>query len=146
MRTVRVEKTFAAPIDAVFDVISDHAGYARLRPVQRAWLLEEGADDPNGLGAVREIHVWPLRFVEEITRFERPTRMDYLIRAVNVPLAHDGGSMTLEATAAGTHLRWTSTFEFTVPGIGGALTAAAAPLTSAVFRFALNGFERLLSE
>jgi uncharacterized protein YndB with AHSA1/START domain len=146
MRTVNVETTIPAPIEAVFDLVTDHANYSRFRSIQHSELLRPGELEPNGVGALRRIHSRPLRFEEEITAFERPTRMDYLIRKVNAPLNHQGGSMVLEQRDGATHITWTSTFEFTPRVIGGLVTRVAAPLVSFSFRSVLRDVERLLAD
>jgi uncharacterized protein YndB with AHSA1/START domain len=141
--TIQVEKTIPAPIEAVFDVISDHAGYSRFPGIQSSELVKEGETERNGAGALRRIRSRPLLFEEEITRFERPARMDYLIRDVNAPIRHDGGSMALSEEGTGTRVVWTSTFEYTVPLIGAALGAVTAPYISRGFRRVLGEVERL---
>lgn len=123
MRTVRVEREISAPIESVFDVLADHAGYDRFRPVRRSELTRPGRDDQNGVGAVRTVWVGPLRFTEEITVYERPTRLDYLIVAVNVPFEHKGGTIRLDQSGReGTHATWTSTFRCPARLLGGPLT------------------------
>jgi uncharacterized protein YndB with AHSA1/START domain len=141
--TVRVEKTIAAPIERVFELISDHAGYSRFPGIQHSELLREGDEERNGVGAVRRVHSRPLRFEEEVTRFERPSRMDYLIREVNAPIRHLGGSMVLEERGSGTHVVWTSSFEYTLRRGGGLLDAVAVPVVSRGFRRVLDEVERL---
>ena len=143
MSTIRVEKTLAAPIDRVFEVISDHAGYSRFPGIKASELISEGEEERNGVGALRRIHGGPLRFVEEVTRFERPTRMDYLIREVNAPMKHQGGSMVLAEQGANTQIVWTSTFDFTVPVIGHPMGALAAAFTSRGFRKVLDEVEKI---
>ena len=137
-----------APIEDVFDVISDHEGYARFRIIQRSELVREGTEERNGLRALRRVHSWPLHFEEEITAFERPTRMDYLIRDVNAPMRHEGGSMVLTETqpGGGTHIDWKSTFDFTTPGVGGVITLLAIPVVKFGFGQALRDVERLLAQ
>ena len=143
MATIRIEKTIPAPIERVFDVISDHAGYSRFPGIQSSELVREGETEPNGLGALRRIRSRPLTFEEEVTRFERPTRMDYLILDVNAPIRHEGGSMVLSEEGTGTRVVWTSTFEYTVPVIGGTLGAITVPYISRRFRRVLGEVERL---
>lgn len=139
MARIVVDKTLSAPIDDVFELLSDHAEYTRFRGFTRAELLREGTPDRNGIGALRRLVVGPLRFTEEITAFERPARMDYLIREVNLPLEHDGGSIALSPDGAGTRVHWTSVFTMPVPVVGGA--------TAAGFAVALRrGFIRLLDD
>jgi uncharacterized protein YndB with AHSA1/START domain len=115
-----------APIEGVFEAMADHARYDRFRPISASELLREGEADRNGVGAVRRLRAGLLRFDEEITAFERPDRLDYLIIDVNFPVEHEGGSIRFEPTASGTHVLWTSTFRITVPLIGGALGLAFA--------------------
>lgn len=143
MSTVRVEKTIAQPIERVFEVISDHAGYSRFPGIQHSELVGEGETERNGVGAVRRIHSRPLRFEEVVTAFERPARMDYLIREVNAPIKHLGGSMVLSEQGSGTRIVWTSSFQYTVRGVGGALGAVTVPVVRRAFRRVLDEVERL---
>src|SRR4051812_10895153 len=110
MARIDLDKSLTAPIEAVFELLTDHASYTRFRGFTKAELLREGTPDRNGVGALRLLVAGPLRFTEAITVFERPTRMDYLIRKVNLPLEHDGGSITLLQDGAGTRVHWTSVF------------------------------------
>jgi hypothetical protein len=139
MAQIDLDKTLAGPIDQVFELLTDHAGYTRFRGFRRAELVRRGGEDPNGVGALRRLAVGPLVFEEEITAFERPTRMDYLIRDVNIPLHHDGGTITLSPAGSGTRVLWRSTFSITTPVVGPALGAAMA----AALR---RGFIRLLDD
>jgi uncharacterized protein YndB with AHSA1/START domain len=144
--TVRVEQTLRAPIDRVFDLISDHAGYSRFSGVQRSELLREGETERNGVGALRRAHSRPLWFEEEILVFERPTRMDYVIRRTNAPIHHQGASMLLEETGSDTRVVWTTMTEITTPVIGRAAGAAMAPVLRRRLRGVLTDVERLAAE
>jgi uncharacterized protein YndB with AHSA1/START domain len=124
MRTVRVERTLDAPIEAAFDLLTDHAAYKEFPGISDSELLKEGATDRNGVGAVRRVIIRPLKFVEEITAFERPTLMSYLITGINVPLDHEGGTIELTEAGDGTQAVWTSTFRVPIPVIGGAVERA----------------------
>jgi uncharacterized protein YndB with AHSA1/START domain len=121
MGAIRLDKTLAAPIDGVFELLSDHGNYDRFIGVTASQLIREGDTEPNGVGALRAITVGPIRFEEEITAFERPRRMDYLIRRVNLPIVHDGGTIALEPEGAGTRVLWISTFGVPLRWIGGPL-------------------------
>jgi uncharacterized protein YndB with AHSA1/START domain len=136
---VRLELELDAPVEGVFEAMADHARYDRFRPIGSSELIKEGTTDRNGVGAVRRLKAWPLRFDEEITAYERPSRLDYLIIDVNGPVEHDGGSIRFEPTASGTHVLWTSTFRITVPLVGG--------LLGAVFAWALKrSFTQMLED
>jgi hypothetical protein len=115
---IRLDKTLAAPIDGVFELLSDHGNYDRFLGITSSELLREGEGEPNGLGALRSIALGPIRFEEEITAFERPRRMDYLIRRVNLPVDHDGGRIMLEPNGAGTRVLWISTFGVPLRWVG----------------------------
>ena len=121
-RSIRVERRLDAPPEAVFEIVADHARYDRFDGVRRSELVKAGDPDPNGVGAVRWIWIGPLRFEEEVTAFDSPWRLDYLIRDVRrLPFRHEGGSIRLEPDGTGTHAVWTSSFEIPVPLVGGAI-------------------------
>jgi hypothetical protein len=143
MARIDLDKTLAAPIDDVFELLSDHAGYTRFRGIRKAALLREGVSERNGIGALRALAAGPIRFEEEITAFERPTRMDYVIRKVNVPLEHEGGTIALSAAGTGTRVRWRSTFSITVPVVGGVLGAILAAIFRRGFISLLDDIDRL---
>ena len=100
MKTVRVERSIAAPAADVFEMLTDHAGYTRFRGVSKAERFRDGEPDPNGVGAMRRITTPPVTFEEEILTFDRPRRMDYVIRKANFPLEHEGGSIVVEGALA----------------------------------------------
>lgn len=126
MKTIRVEATIHAPVEAVFDLITDHARYRELPNVSDSSLLRRGQTDENGTGAVREIRSNGLRFEEEITAFERPSYFEYRIIKSTLPIRHDGGRMTFTAVDGGTHIEWVTTFRLKIPVIGGLATLPAA--------------------
>ena len=121
-RSIRVTREIEASPEAVFRVLADHAHYDRFDGIRRSELAETGVPAPNGLGAVRWVWLGPFRFEEQVTAFEPPVRLDYLIRDVRgLPFSHGGGSIRLSSTEAGTDAVWTSSFEIPIPVIGRAL-------------------------
>lgn len=144
MRTVRVERTIAAPASAVFELLTDHAGYARFRGVRRAELLREGDPEPNGAGAMRRVAIGPIRLDEEIVAFDRPRRMDYVIRDMNVPFDHAGGSIAVDGDESSAHVVWTSTFRVPTRAEG-LFTAIAAAAIRAGFSGMLAETEKKLA-
>ena len=55
MARIDLDKTLAAPIDDVFELLSDHAGYTRFRGFSNAELVRAGATERNGVGALRRL-------------------------------------------------------------------------------------------
>ncbi|MFE9324457.1 SRPBCC family protein [Nocardia sp. NPDC052278] len=142
MRTVTVRRTIAAPIEQVFDWITDAANYRQVPGVLRAEVTRVGID---GVGTIREVTTAALKLTEEIVGYERPVRMDYLIRSSIPPLRHESGSMRLRETADGTEVTWGSTFEVRTPVLSGALTRAFTPAVAFGFRTVLRTAERKLT-
>jgi uncharacterized protein YndB with AHSA1/START domain len=146
MRTVHVTRTIPGPAEPIFDLLADHANYDQFRPIHGSELLTEGKPAPNGLGAVRRIKVRPLVFEEEITAYERPSRLDYLIIKLNAPLKHDGGSITLTPEGGSTHVDWRSSFSVPMPVVGGPQELIWKPVLARGFRRVLEDVERMLAE
>jgi uncharacterized protein YndB with AHSA1/START domain len=145
MRTVRVEREIAASPEPIFDLLTDHADYDRFRGITKSELLREGEPAPNGIGAMRFVLVRPLRFEEEIVAFDRPSRMDYVIRKINVPLQHEVGSIRLSPGEATTRVVWTSSFRVPTPLVGGLQEWLWALALARGFRRVLEDVERMTS-
>lgn len=145
MRTARAERIIPAPVEEVFDVVTDHAGYDRFRDITRSELVKEGDPPPNGTGAFRRLNVGRLlRFKEQITAFERPSRMDYLIVEVNAPIKHQGASIRLSETDGGARVEWTSTLQVPMPIVGGIQERLWSLAVARGFRRMLEDVERIL--
>lgn len=146
MRTIHVQRTIKAPIEKVFDMISDHANYKDFPGVKDSELVKKGKPHKNGVGAVREIDTGSVWFQEAITAYERPTRMDYQIVKSRPPIEHKGGSVRLEATADGTAVSWTTTLRIKIPLVGGLLTRIAAPQLEKAIGGMLKSVEKRLAK
>ncbi len=144
MRTIHVTRTIPAPAADVFDLLADHAHYDRFRGINGSELVREGDPAPNGVGAVRRIKVTPLSFDEEVTAYERPSRLDYLIVKLNVPFEHHGGSISLTPEGEATHVDWRSSFTVPTPVVGGLQELVWTPMLTRGFRRVLEDVERML--
>ncbi len=145
MKTVTVTRTINAPIEKVFDLLTDHANYKANFGVKGSKLVKEGKGDRNGLGAVRWIDAGLMQFEEEITAYERPRRFDYLIIKCSAPLEHQGGSVRLESAGNATKVVWTSVMRMNVPVLGGLLTRILARKIGQAFGSMLKATERRLA-
>ncbi|HSP37816.1 MAG TPA: SRPBCC family protein [Frankiaceae bacterium] len=115
----------------VWGVVSDHVGMARWTPLRRAEMEAGGAPDPNGVGAVRALHLVGPPIREQITAFEPDRRLAY--RALSgLPARDYTGEVTLEPAGSGTRIRWTIAFTPIVPGaqfpVSAAIRSAARAL------------------
>jgi ribosome-associated toxin RatA of RatAB toxin-antitoxin module len=146
MRSIHVTRTIPAPAEAVFDLLADHANYDRFRPINGSELLREGDPAPNGVGALRQIKVRPLTFEEEVTAYERPTRLDYLIVKLNVPFEHHGGSIRLSGDGDATEVDWRSSYTVPTPLIGGLQEVIWQPVLARGFRRVLEDVERMIRD
>jgi hypothetical protein len=145
MRTVHVTRSIPAAAGRVFDLLADHANYDGFRGIRGSELTREGEPSPNGVGAMRKILIGPLRFDEEITAYERPSELDYLIVGINTPLEHDGGRIRLQEGGGWTKVDWTSVFR--VPGpLSGPQERVWAYALARGFRRVLEDVERMLRD
>jgi uncharacterized protein YndB with AHSA1/START domain len=143
MRTVHVTRTIPAPAERVFDLLADHGNYDRFRGIRAADLIREGEPPPNGVGAVRKVRIGPLRFEEETTAYERPSRLEYLIVKVNTPFEHRGGRIEVSESDDGSLVDWTSSFRIPVPAIGGLIERPWSLALARGFRRVLEDVERM---
>ncbi|MDB5986246.1 MAG: hypothetical protein JWR16_1299 [Nevskia sp.] len=145
MRTIIVKHTIQAPIEQVFDLIADHARYDQFPGVRKSTLIRNGKPSKNGVGAIREIDAGKAWFREEITAYQRPTRMDYQIVRSFPPLQHRGASVQLKKVGNATEVTWTSTVRLKVPLIGDLLTPLLASQLAKSFKRVLQAIGRRLA-
>ena len=120
----------AAPPEVVFDVLTDHRGYARITPVRRAELEREGDPAPNGVGAIRVLAALPgppMR--EEVLAYEPPYRFSYTVLS-GLPLRDHIGTVELSPGEGGTEITYAVKTTPTIP--------LAAPIIMAVLKKAIR--------
>jgi uncharacterized protein YndB with AHSA1/START domain len=144
MRSIHVTRIIPAPAEEVFDLLADHCHYDRFRGITHAELLSEGEPPPNGAGAIRLVVSGPIRFEEEITGYDRPTKLDYLIVRTNSALEHKGGHISLAPDGSATEVDWRSEFRVPVRVIGPAMELVWSILLTRGFRHVLEDVERML--
>jgi uncharacterized protein YndB with AHSA1/START domain len=134
MNEVRVLVHFAAPIDRVFDAVSDHESFLR-GPGTTTRLSREGTPERNGVGCERDVRApGGMRFLEEVTAWERPSRYEYVIRKSPMPMKHEKGWLQLTPRGSGTDVEWTTRFEVPIPVVGNVLAKATEGLLRTVFK------------
>lgn len=99
-------QTTAAPIETVFEALTNHRAIADyVWAVRRSTLDREGDPAPNGVGAVRRIEAVGPAFVEEIIDYQRPTRYAYKMLS-GAPVRDHVGTVELREAGSGTEVSW----------------------------------------
>lgn len=134
MASFTLERGVAASPEIVFDVLTDHRGYAEITPMRKVELEREGEPAPNGVGAIRVLRSVgpPLR--EEVIGFERPGRFSYRMLS-GAPVRDHVGTVSLEPAGAGTKVTYAVRTTPTVPVAGAAVVA----VTKLAINKLLNG-------
>jgi len=142
MFKVRVECVLDKSVEDVFAAITDHENYKLFPGVNDSTLVEEGDNEKNGEGALRIIVAGPFEFTERITRFEKPSRMNYHIENSSpIPMRHEKGEITMEPIKGKTRVLWLSEGHMNVPIVGRVLDKVIQYKLSRAFRAMLNHIE-----
>ncbi|MEE4021771.1 SRPBCC family protein [Gordonia sp. PKS22-38] len=150
METVTAERVIEAPAEAVFDWISNAHNYTGIPLVLTERLATLGREAPYGTGAVRVLG-WAVGwFWERITAYDPPHSFEYDVYRSIPPSRHREGRVTFDSSigddgVAATRVVWQTTFELSIPVIGGFLTRrVGVPLLTYAFRRILEAAEREL--
>jgi uncharacterized protein YndB with AHSA1/START domain len=137
MATFTLRRSIAAPTELVFDVLTDHRGYARLTPLRSSTLEREGDPAPNGVGAIRVLALAGPPIREEVTEYRAPSRFAYKMLS-GAPIKSHTGTVDLSPAGSSTELVWTvdSTPSLPIPG------AAWAVMVRPVITTLLRGVKR----
>jgi len=123
VNTYTFTHTVPVPPATVWGVLADHSGMSRWTPLRHVVMEAGGSPDPNGVGAVRALHLVGPPIREQVTEFEPERRLGY--RALSgIPARDYTGEVVLEPTGDGTRIRWTITFAPAVPGLQFPIAAA----------------------
>lgn len=122
MATLDFSRTVAAPPETVWEVVADLRGmseYSRFRKIE---LEREGDPPPNGVGAIRVMHLVGPPVREEVIAFEPPRRFAYRMLS-GLPVKDHVGTIELEAAGQGTRMSYVLETTPTIPLVGFALLA-----------------------
>ncbi len=122
MASFTLTREINAPPEVVFELFTDHRGYADLTPLRRVDLEREGDPAPNGAGAIRVLHAIgpPLR--EEVLTYVPPSRFSYKVLS-GLPVRDHVGTVELSEHGGGTQVVYAIRMNPTVPVVGGAVVA-----------------------
>jgi uncharacterized protein YndB with AHSA1/START domain len=129
---VTSQTTVAAPIETVWDKLSDHVGMTQWGPGITVTMDKVGSPDPNGVGAIRRIASpgpGP-DILEEVVTFEAPHVLGYKALS-GTPFPGYAGEVRLTPAGAGTHISYTISSTATFPLV----KAPLAVLCQVLLRF-----------
>ena len=120
---VTSQTTVAAPIDRVWEALSDHARISKWAPGLRVTMDKVGTTEPNGLGAIRRISSpGPAPdIVEEVVAFEPPRVLGYKALS-GVPFPGYSGEVRLSEAGAGTLITYSLSSSAKFPLVKAPLT------------------------
>ena len=128
-------RTTTAPIETVFDALTDHRAIADyVWAVRRSTLDREGTPAPNGVGAVRRLEALGPAIVEEIIEYQRPTGYAYKMVS-GAPVRDHVGTVALREVGTGTEVSWHLRSTPKIPGLDWLLS----PVLKRVISELLNG-------
>ena len=136
-----LSRTTTAPIETVFDALTDHraiAGYTRA--VRRSTLDREGVPAPNGVGAVRRLEAVGPALLEEIIAYQRPTGYTYKLVS-GAPVRDHVGTVELREAGTGTEVSWHLRSTPTIPGSNWLLSAVLHRVIGELLKGAVNAAE-----
>jgi uncharacterized protein YndB with AHSA1/START domain len=111
-------------VETVFEVLTDHRGYAGLTPLRKSELEREGEPAPNGVGAIRKLTAVGPALREEVVAYEPPSRFSYTLLS-GAPVRDHLGTVELTAQNGDTRMVYAVRTQPTVPVVGAVVVAVA---------------------
>ncbi|OUS29303.1 hypothetical protein A9Q99_09340 [Gammaproteobacteria bacterium 45_16_T64] len=115
VQNITLIKEFNAPIDTVFEALTDHATFGELMSTPITRIVDSESDSVNGVGSIRSIKL-PLAplFEETVVSYEKNKLMEYTI-SKGSPIKNHMGRMTFTDNDGKTKLHYTIQLEPKLP-------------------------------
>jgi uncharacterized protein YndB with AHSA1/START domain len=122
MATMDFSRNVAAPPETVWEVVADLRGMSEYTKFRKVELEREGDPPPNGVGAIRVLHLVGPPVREEIIAFDPPRRFSYRMLS-GAPVRDHVGTIELSPSGSGTRMSYVVETTPTIPLVGGGLVA-----------------------
>jgi hypothetical protein len=119
MARQRIEHRAATTADpaTVYALLRDGSTWPSWAPIDSLELERPGADEPEGVGALRVLRSGRVTGRDEIVELVPDRRFSYA-HTSSLPVRNHRGDVDLEPVAEGTAIRWVSAFDPKYPGTG----------------------------
>ena len=119
MGSQRIEHRATTTADpaSVYALLRDGASWPSWSPIESFELVRPGADEREGLGAVRRFRSGRVDGRDEIVELVADRRFSYT-HTSNLPIRNYRAEVDLEPAGQGTVIRWVSTFDPKFPATG----------------------------
>ena len=117
MAQLRVEAdgVAQAPPEVVWELVANADRYSEWGPWSASGYENLGAQAPDGAGVIRWMRYGRTTTVEKVLESERARRLVYTV-VRGIPVRNYRAEVTLSPVGEGTHIRWTASWDRTLPG------------------------------
>ena len=112
---VEAEGVAQAPPEVVWELVANADSYSQWGPWTASGYENLGAQAPDGAGVVRWMRYGRTTTVEKVLESERARRLVYTV-VKGIPVRNYRAEVTLSPVGEGTHIRWTASWDRTLPG------------------------------
>ena len=117
--TFAAEARSSASPDVVFRILADAPGWKNWAGwfIRESSWEREGTPPPGGVGAIKRLGAKPIYSREETVEYDPPLHYAYRILS-GQPVKSYRADVELTPVESGTHIRWSSRFEPSIPATG----------------------------
>ena len=112
---VEAEGVAQAPPEVVWKLVANADRYSEWGPWSASGYENLGAQAPDGAGVIRWMRYGRTTTVEKVLESQRARRLVYTV-VKGIPVRNYRAEVTLSPEGAGTHIRWTASWDRTLPG------------------------------
>jgi hypothetical protein len=116
-QSIEHHATSTADPATVYSLLREGATWPSWSPIESVELERQGADEPEGVGAVRVLRRGRVEGRDTIAELVPDRRFVYT-HVSSLPVRDYRGEIDLEPSGEGTAIRWVSSFEPKIPGTG----------------------------